>query len=200
MITKLSRVGIYKIHLEEISTFFVDFLNQLHRFFFLQICSNWRYQSEVAFGHLKILDKIKLCCAISSWQLAANSTNKTNFFIFNLEFVVIDYIGGLSNHIKEKETLDIKDRTTRFHFIRVCTIIKDLNEIDPGWCLRYFEPDDECLKIKLHDCKCCYHTCQNSDKVTQSPKSNSNKSSQVKDKESTQEWTQNSLKVHRPRY
>jgi len=123
----------------------------------------------------------------------------------------IDYIGGLSNHIKEKETLDIKDRTTRFHFIRVCTIIKDLNEIDPGWCLRYFdfirvctiikdlneidpgwclryfEPDDECLKIKLHDCKCCYHTCQNSDKVTQSPKSNSNKSSQVKDKESTQE-------------
>ena len=99
----------------------------------------------------------------------------------------IDYIGGLSNHIKEKETLDIKDRTTRFHFIRVCTIIKDLNEIDPGWCLRYFEPDDECLKIKLHDCKCCYHTCQNSDKVTQPPKSNSNKSSQVKDKESTQE-------------
>ena len=100
---------------------------------------------------------------------------------------VIDSIGSLSNHLKEKETLDIKDQITRFHFIRVCTIIKDLNEIDPGWCLRYFAPDGECLKIKLHDCKCCYHTCQKPDKVMQSPKSNSNKSSQTKDKELTQE-------------
>ncbi len=79
---------------------------------------------------------------------------------------VLDSIGGLSDHLKEKETLDIKDQITRFHFIKVCTIIKDLNEIDPGWCLRYFAPDDECLKIKLHDCKCCYHTCQEPNKVT----------------------------------
>ena len=79
---------------------------------------------------------------------------------------VIDSIGNLSSHLKEKETLDIKDQITRFHFIKVCTIIKDLNEIDPGWCLRYFAPDDECLKIKLHDCKCCYHTCQEPNKVT----------------------------------
>jgi hypothetical protein len=94
----------------------------------------------------------------------------------------IDSIGGLSNHLKEKETLDIKDKTTRFHYIRVCTIIKDLNEIDPGWCLRYFAPDGECLKIKLHDCKCCYHTCQEPDKVMQTPRSGSNKSSQTEDK------------------
>jgi hypothetical protein len=33
MVTNLSRVGIYKIHLEEISAFFVDFCNQLHRFY-----------------------------------------------------------------------------------------------------------------------------------------------------------------------
>ena len=100
---------------------------------------------------------------------------------------VVDSIGSLSNYLREKKTLDIKDRTTKFHFIRVCTIIKDLNEIDPEWYLRYSAPDNECLKIKLHDCKCCYHSCQELNKVTQSPKSNSNKSSQIKDRESTQE-------------
>jgi hypothetical protein len=99
----------------------------------------------------------------------------------------IDSIGSLSNHLNEKETLDIKDQSTRFHFIRVCTIVKDLNEINPGWCLRYFAPDGECLKIKLHDCKCCYHTCQKFDKVMQSSKNSSNKSSQTEDKELTQE-------------
>ncbi len=98
---------------------------------------------------------------------------------------VIDSIGSLSNHLKEKETLDIKDQITRFHFIRICTVIKDLNEIDPGWRLKYFAPDGECLKIKLHDCKCCYHTRQKPDKVMQPPKSNSNKSSQTEDKELT---------------
>ena len=72
---------------------------------------------------------------------------------------VIDSIGSLSNYLREKKTLDIKDRTTKFHFIRVCTIIKDLNEIDPEWYLRYSTPDNEGLKIKLHDCKCRYHTC-----------------------------------------
>ena len=100
---------------------------------------------------------------------------------------VIDSIGSLSNYLGEKKTLDTKDRTTKFHFIRVCTIIKDLNEINPGWCLRYFAPDGECLKIKLYDCKCCYHTCQEPNKVIQSPKSNNNKSSQTKDRELTQE-------------
>ena len=99
----------------------------------------------------------------------------------------IDSIGSLSNHLNEEETLDIKDQTTRFHSIRVCTIIKDLNEINPGWCLRYFAPDGECLKIKSHDCKCCYHTCQELSRVVQSPKSNSNKSSQTEDRELTQE-------------
>ena len=96
---------------------------------------------------------------------------------------VIDSIGSLSNYLREKKTLDIKDRTTKSHFIRVYTIIKDLNEINPGWCLRYFAPDGECLKIKLHDCKCCYHTCQ---EPKQSLKSDSNKSSQTKDRELTQ--------------
>ncbi len=98
----------------------------------------------------------------------------------------IDSIGSLSNHLNEEETLDIKDQTTRFHFIRVCTLIKDLNEINPGWCLRYFAPDGECLKIKLHDCKCCYHTCQELGRVIQSPKSSSNKSSQTEDRKLTQ--------------
>ncbi len=99
----------------------------------------------------------------------------------------IDYIGGLSNHLREREIVDIEeDRVTRFHYLRVCAIIKNLNKIDPGWCLRYFAPDDECLKIKLHDCKCCYHTYQEPDKEMQSQKSNSNKSSQTEDKELTQ--------------
>jgi hypothetical protein len=100
---------------------------------------------------------------------------------------VIDSIGSLSNYLREKKTLDTKDRTTRFHFIRVCTIIKDLNEIDPEWYLRYLAPDDECIKIKLHDCKCCYHNCQKPDKIIQFPESSSNKSSQTEGKESTQE-------------
>ena len=100
----------------------------------------------------------------------------------------IDYIGGLSNHLREREAVDIeKDRVTRSYYLRVCATIQNLNKIDPGWGLRYFAPDDECLKIKLHDCKCCYHTCQEPNKVTQSPKSNSNKSSQIEDKELTQE-------------
>jgi hypothetical protein len=101
---------------------------------------------------------------------------------------LIDYIGGLSNHLREREAGDIeKDRVTKFHYLRVCATIQNLNKIDPGWCLRYFAPDDECLKIKLHDCKCCYHTCQELNKVIQSPKSNSNKISQTKDKELAQE-------------
>ena len=100
----------------------------------------------------------------------------------------IDYIGSLSDHLREREAIDIeKDQVTRSYYLRVCATIQNLNKIDPGWCLRYFAPDDECLKIKLHDCKCCYHTCQELNKVIQSPKSNSNKSSQTKDKELTQE-------------
>ena len=72
----------------------------------------------------------------------------------------IDYIGSLSDHLREREAIDIeKDRVTRSYYLRVCATIQNLNEIDPGWGLRYFAPDDECLKIKLHDCKCCYHTC-----------------------------------------
>ena len=108
----------------------------------------------------------------------------------------IDYIGGLSDHLREREAVDIeKDRVTRSYYLRVCATIQNLNKIDPGWRLRYFAPDDECLKIKLHDCKCCYHTCQELDKVIQTPKSNSNKGSQTEDKELTQEWTQNSLEL-----
>ncbi len=99
----------------------------------------------------------------------------------------IDYIGGLSDHLREREAVDIeKDRVTRSYYLRVCATIQNLSEIDPRWCLRYFTPDEECLKIKLHDCKCCYHTCQEHNKVMQSPKSNSNKGSQTEDKELTQ--------------
>jgi hypothetical protein len=100
----------------------------------------------------------------------------------------IDYIGGLSNHLRERKTVDIEeDRVTKFHYLRVCATIQNLNKIDPEWCLRYSAPDDECLKIKLHDCKCCFHTCQKFDEVVQSSKNSSNKSSQTEDKESTQE-------------
>jgi len=99
----------------------------------------------------------------------------------------VDYIGGLSKHLREREAVDIEeDRVTKSHYLKVCATIQNLNKIDPGWCLRYVAPDDECLKIKLHDCKCCYHTCQELSRVVQSPKSNSNKSSQTEDRELTQ--------------
>jgi hypothetical protein len=76
---------------------------------------------------------------------------------------LIDSIGGLSKDLSKRKTMDIKEDIVKKHYyMQVCTIIKSLRKIDPEWCLKYFSADGKCLKIKLHDGGCCYHTCQKS--------------------------------------